>query len=80
MKYQRFTPPGGKDIEIRKFEFVAKTQFLYRDSNDQIQYEGIFCLFMNNKNKIKNKVFKDKAYNQILPITKMHVYLYKGWK
>ena len=28
MKYQRFTPPGCKGIEIRKFECVAKTQFL----------------------------------------------------
>ena len=30
MKCQRFTPSGRKDIGIRKFEFVAKTQFLYR--------------------------------------------------
>ena len=29
LKYRRFTPSGCKDIEIRKFEFVAKTQFLY---------------------------------------------------
>ena len=28
-KYQRFTSSGCKDIGIRKFEFVAKTQFLY---------------------------------------------------
>ena len=27
-KYQRFTPSCGKDIEIRKFYFLAKTQFL----------------------------------------------------
>ena len=25
LKYQRFKPSGCKDIEIRKFEFVAKT-------------------------------------------------------
>ena len=28
LKYQRFTPSGCKDIEERKCEFVAKTQFL----------------------------------------------------
>ena len=28
LKCQRPTPSGGKDIGIRKFEFVAKTQFL----------------------------------------------------
>ena len=28
LKYQRFTPSGCKDIGIKKFEFVAKTQFL----------------------------------------------------
>ena len=27
MKYQRFTPSGGKNIGIRKSEFVTKTQF-----------------------------------------------------
>ena len=29
LKYQRFTPPGCKDIGIRKFEFVAITQIFY---------------------------------------------------
>jgi len=29
MKYLRFKLSGCKDIGIRKFEFVAKTQFLY---------------------------------------------------
>ena len=28
LKYQRSTPSDYKDTEIRKFEFVAKTQFL----------------------------------------------------
>ena len=28
MKYQKFTPSGCKNIEIRKFDLVAKTQFL----------------------------------------------------
>ena len=29
VKYQRFTASGFKDIGIRKFEFVAKAQFLF---------------------------------------------------
>ena len=29
MKYQSFTPSGGKNIGIRKSEFVTKTQFLW---------------------------------------------------
>ncbi len=28
LKYQRFTPSGCKDRGVRKFKFVAKTQFL----------------------------------------------------
>ena len=28
LKYQRFTSLGCEDIEIRKLEFVVKTQFL----------------------------------------------------
>ena len=28
LKYQRFTTKGSKDIEIRKSEFVARTQLL----------------------------------------------------
>jgi len=31
LKYQRFTPSGSKDIEITKFDFVVKTQFLYQN-------------------------------------------------
>ena len=33
LKYQRFTPSGCKDIRIRKFKFVAKTQFLWENIN-----------------------------------------------
>ena len=32
LKYQRCWPSGCKDIGIRKFEFVAKTQFLSKTS------------------------------------------------
>jgi len=33
LKYRRFTPSGCKDKVIRKYEFVAKTQFLYLQSH-----------------------------------------------
>ena len=40
LKYQRFTPSDWKDIGIRKFDFVAKTQFIkiedLNSSNDLI--------------------------------------------
>ena len=29
LKYKSCTPSGCKDVGIRKFEFVAKTQFLF---------------------------------------------------
>ncbi len=32
LKYQRFTTLDSKDIRIIKSEFVAKTQFLFRQS------------------------------------------------
>ena len=34
LKYNWFTPSGCKDIEIRTFEFVANTQFLYNPFNE----------------------------------------------
>ena len=33
LKYQRFTPSGLKEIGIRQFEFVTKTQFLFQKCN-----------------------------------------------
>ena len=33
LKYQRFTSSGYKDIGIRKFELLAKTQILYSSYN-----------------------------------------------
>ena len=35
MKHERFTPTGCRDIGIRKFEFVAKTQILW----SQVDYD-----------------------------------------
>jgi len=28
LKYQKFIPPGCEDMEIKRYEFVAKIQFL----------------------------------------------------
>jgi len=39
LKYQWFPPLGCQDIRIRKFEFVAKTQFLF-DGNSHKPKEG----------------------------------------
>ena len=35
LKYHRFTLASCKDTKIRKFEFVAKTQFLYQNAIDE---------------------------------------------
>ena len=40
LKYQRPTPSGCKDIGIIKFEFVAKTQFLYLNSKSLCYIDG----------------------------------------
>ena len=37
LKYLGSKKLGCKDIEIRKFEFVAKTQFLYSKMDKQIE-------------------------------------------
>ena len=42
LKYHRFSSPGCKDIKIRKFNFVAKTQFLYAK------------IFLGANNKVKD--------------------------
>ena len=42
LKYKRFSPIVSKDIIIRKFVFVAKTQFLKKSENDS-------SLFLKNR-------------------------------
>ena len=34
MKYKKFTPSGGKNIGIRKYEFVTKAQFQWELENN----------------------------------------------
>ena len=43
-KIQRFTPSGGKNIGIRKPEFVTKTQFLCLNLDD----ENVFSFLPKN--------------------------------
>ena len=39
LKYQKFTPPGCKDIGISKFGVVANTQFLNQQTEKPIIYK-----------------------------------------
>ena len=74
MSSQRFTPSGCKDIEIRKFEFVANTQILCSEkitispltkSRDVVlsNYDLTFNIGPPF-NKIINKI-NDLSYNKI---------------
>ena len=45
-KYQRFTPSCGKDIEIRKFEFLAKTQFLSEKYCLFVEFDKIIVFYL----------------------------------
>ena len=45
LKYQRNTSLGCKDIGFKKFEFVAKTQFLHGGTFfNQIENKSTFCM------------------------------------
>ena len=53
MKYQSLAPSGCKDIGLRRFEFVAKTQFLCT-----------FLVFLNYTSHHKNVVFLVYFYGE----------------
>ena len=55
LKYQRFTPLGSKVIGITKFEFVAKTQFLW---NVYVNWAKLLNLPMAYKNVVPTKYCK----------------------
>ena len=67
MKYQRFTPTGCRDIEIQKFDFVAKTQFFYFSSL-KIDHVDVWfkCQktfnFIQYSEYIKVNVIRDNPY------------------
>ena len=67
MKYRRFTPSGSKDIRIRKFEFVTKTQFgssepLSKDGNAQFPTE--FIKTVEATNVFISESFSVASYKQ----------------
>ena len=41
LKYQRVTPSGCKDIGIRKFEFVVKTQIYWQGKKKDLHLKEI---------------------------------------
>ena len=60
LKYQSFTTLGCKDIGIRKFEFGAKTQFLYKlrpkvAGNQIMQYRNKFKLLYEHQYRFRAK-------------------------
>ena len=63
LKYRRFKPSDCEDIEIRKFELVAKIQFLYKLSlfNSVLESHDIwFINFYSPRKTIDNFVPKQK--------------------
>ena len=65
MKYQRFAPYGCKGIEIRRFEFVTKTQFLLKhfppldsSSAKEVKTETPVSKFNEFKPRLKLVPFK----------------------
>jgi len=51
LKYQKFTPSGSKVIEIGKFEFLAKNQFLIKiKCQNSLQISNCPDLIMNRSN------------------------------
>ena len=73
MKYQRFASKDCKDVGIRRFKFVAKTQFQFmqRDVNARftmvplqglsIKYELVFTVFVSLNGN--GKVFRIKNFS-----------------
>ena len=59
LKYQRFTRSGCKDILIRKFKFLEKTQFLHQFQCRALEHhlDLMFEPFKDNvRNKTKNNL------------------------
>ena len=55
LKYQKFTQSGCKEKGIKKFEIVAKTQFL---STITVVILGFYCSFSNVIEKKTRHVYK----------------------
>ena len=69
LKYQRFTPSGCRDIVLRNFEFVAKTQFLspslMLNKRILICYESIIFTAKYSP-KQKQFFYKNKLKNSLI--------------
>ena len=61
MKYQRFAPSGCKDIGIRRFEFVAKTQFLCAQTQDLQIFKKLNMSQMNPKEVFHNTAYQSSS-------------------
>ena len=62
LKYQRFTTLGSKDIEIRKSEFVAKTQFLCSGKH-QIVRVNLNVRISSEETSKGTSIYQLKEYN-----------------
>ena len=69
LKYHRFTPSNCKARGIRKFELVAKTQFLYSERGGKeilttflffLQFYAYVCFTLDAKQFTFSKVAKDQ--------------------
>ena len=70
LKYQRFTITGCTEIEIRKFEFVAKTQFLYLIFSARLTFKQIsFDDLIMEIQEIISK-FHDNANDKFISLEK----------
>ena len=82
MKYQKFSASGCKDIEIRKVEFVAKTQFWF-------QYEYwiyLWFTYLHRVQYMQNKICNFficsiPFYSSINPIYRFEkIYILQNFK
>ena len=66
LKYQRFTTSGSKDIEVKIFDFVRKTQFLYQQIKESRNSFFIFFSFQPFIfNKAKINIRKTSAFIKV---------------
>ena len=70
MKYQRVTLSDGKNIGIRKSEFVTKTQFLFSRSTIAISLgsESSACKWLNPQTLLSRWNMGDTRDGEKLPI------------
>ena len=67
LTFQRFTPPGCKDIGIIKAEFVAKTQFLsmFKQHYLQIAFHSHHVCRVSNQNSVAQNHAKLRQFTGV---------------